>query len=353
MSLSLEKLKPSHRERLARTLLQLRRNLASGVFLKQNLYTVDDSRLAGNTHHYWIRLGLNDDLRSVLDGLVSNELPPNELAWLKTQLKRRVVWRLPREYSSLIKIPFSFGLDQVADERVRRTNLAIGRGLPAVTQYGIFHLEINRLLKLLGDTKHPPVASEISSLLAYHSRNAIAKARKRFPEVWDELRGHYVLDSRGAHFGKKLVEELVDRKLLLAGARFSDIGSGVGTNIIAVNQYSQAHATGIEIHAGLHQMSKIMVRRLTRLGLLEPQRIDFLLGDAMDATVTDLGVYDVIYVYSPIGMLEIDIDSIVDGVKVGAVVIFNRLPIRNIDIVSPLDPVAGLFAFRKISEHAE
>ena len=92
------------------------------------------------------------------------------------------------------------------------------------------------------------------------------------------------------------------------------------------------------------------MRRLVRMGLLDSQRLEFVLGDAIDSQVANLGQYDIFYVYSPIGLWEIDIDVIVDSAKVGAVVVCNRLPIRNREIVTSLDNVAGLYAFRKIAD---
>ncbi len=90
-----------------------------------------------------------------------------------------------------------------------------------------------------------------------------------------------------------------------------------------------------------------------RLGQLDSKRLNFVEGDAFDSQVVDLGQYDIVYVYSPLGKWTIDIDEIVDRAKIGAVVIFNRLPIRNREIVEPLKNVAGLFAFRKIANQKE
>lgn len=346
----MENVQQSHRKQIAQVLLQLRGNLADGTFLQENLYTLDESRFAGNTHHYWIRLGLDPDSRRTLLESLSDSLPEHLVQWLMSQLERKILRRLPREYSTLVKIPFSFELSKVADERIERTAWAIRYGLPATTPYAIFHLEINRLLRYIGNGRHPPSESEFDPLFARYCKNAVAKARIQFPEVWDELCGHYVLDSRGTHFAKSLVTDLKNRELLTAASKFVDVGSGVGTNVFAVNHYSDAHATGIERHPGLWRMSKVMMRRLHRMELLDPDRLDFVLGDAFDSRAANLEQYDVLYVYSPIGMWEIDIDLIVDCAKVGAVVIFNRLPIRNREIVQPLQNVAGLYAFRKIAE---
>jgi SAM-dependent methyltransferase len=270
--------------------------------------------------------------------------------WLTTELNRKILRRLPREYSTLIKIPFSVELGHVAEARAERTAWTIKHRLPAAIPYAIFHLEINRLLTTVGLSPPPPSESEFEVLLTHYGRNAVAKARIRYPEVWDELRGHYVLDSRGWQFAKRLVSELKSRNLLSASSRFVDVGSGVGTNVFAVNHYSEAHATGIERHPGLLRMSNVIQRRIGRLGLVDSQRLDWVLGDAFDADVTDLGQFDVYYVYSPLGMWEIDIDTVVDHAKVGAVIIFNQFPIRNRELVQPLKKVAGLYTFRKIAQ---
>lgn len=333
---------------VSQALIRLRGNLANGDYLRENVYTVDESRLAGNTHHYWIRLGLSSETGRILDEFIPRELPEPTANWLKSQLERKILRRLPREYSTLIKIPFSVSLADVAGERTSRTELAITQGLPKVTPYVIFHLEINRLLKAIGADCPVPTNSEVEALLSRSCRTTIAKARERYPETWDQQRGHYVLDSRGAHFAKELVTELVGRNLLFSSSRFVDIGSGIGTNVFAVSRYSCAQATGVELHPGLVRMSKVLMRRLVRLGLLERPRIDFRTGDAFDLRVIELKKFDVVYAYSPIGMWEIDIDQVVDRAKVGATIIFNRLPQRTLRFVEILDQIGGLFAFRKI-----
>ena len=348
----LQNLQPSHREQIANALFQLRGDLADGLFLRESLYTCDESRFAGNTHHYWIRLGLDPNPQKFLRGVVSEALPNPLAQWLTSHLDRKIIQRLPREYSTLVKIPFSVELGRVADERTEQTERAIAHGLPAMTPYAIFHLEINRLLRAIGSANRPVTASEFGPLFANYNKNAIVKARNRFPEVWDELRGHYVLDSRGTHFAKSLVTELSDRRLMTSSSKFVDVGSGIGTNVLAANYYSHAHATGIERHPGLVQISNAMMRRLDRLGLLDSQRLELVLGDAFDSQVANLGQYDIFYVYSPLGMWEIDIDMIVDSAQVGAVIVCNRLPIRNREIVTSLENVAGLYAFRKIAEMA-
>ena len=73
-------------------------------------------------------------------------------------------------------------------------------------------------------------------------------------------------------------------------------------------------------------------------------------GDALDSQVANLGLYDVFYLYSALGKWEIDVDLIVDSAKIGAVVVCNRLPIRNREIIKSLANVAGLYAFRKIAQ---
>ncbi len=348
----IENLLGVHRDLIAQALLRLRRDLADGTFLRQQLYTLDDSRFAGNTHHYWIRLGLDSASQTWLQDLESRKLPDRLVQWLKSQLNRKILLRLPQEYSTLVKVPFSVEIDSVADERDERIAWAIKHRLPATTPYSIFHSEINRLLKYIGHEIQPPNESEFDSLFAHYGNNAIAKSRNRFPEVWDELRGHYILDSRGSLFAKSLVTELKDRKLLLSSSKFVDIGSGIGTNVFAVNHYSKAHATGIEKHPGIMRMSHVLKRRLLRVRRLDATRLDFVLGDAFDSRAANLGQYDVFYVYSPIGKWVIDIDMIVDRAKVGSVMVLNRLPIRNRDMIEPLNNVAGLYAFRKVREKA-
>jgi len=342
-------LKETHRDQAVSALLRLRGELADGNFLRNHFYTVDHSKFAGNTHHYWIRWGLNTQPLGVFDDLLPNTIPIQLSQWLKSELDRKVVRRLPDEYSTLIKIPFSVELGNVSDEIAERTARTVKQRLPAITPYAIFHLEINRLLGRLRADKPPPTDAEFDAMLTHCCRIAIAKARRRFPEVWDELRGHYVLDSRGIRFATRLARELKKRNLLSATTRFVDVGSGIGTNVFAINLFSAAHATGIEIHPGLINISKLVKHRLLRAGRLDLERLDFVLGDAFDSEVVDLGQFDLFYVYSPMGKSEIDIDQVVDRAKPGAVILFNRLPIRNRDQIEPLENVAGLYAFRKIS----
>ncbi len=349
MNDAFEKLQP-YGDKLAEVLLQLRGDLADGNFLRTHFYSVDESCLAGNTHHYWLRLGLTPDANRVFDSFAS-ALPRPAAQWLKSELDRKILGRMFSEYSTLIKIPFSVEIGRVGGERAREIALCIKQRLPAVLPYAIFHLEINRLLRSLGVTVKPPNELEFDMLLAHHCQNSIDKARLCYPEVWDEERGHYVLDSRGAQFGKKLVTELKARNLLVDATKFVDVGSGNGVNVFFVNQYSAAHATGIEQHAGLAAISKVLERRLLRLGQLNANRIEFIGGDAFDASKVDLAQYDIFYIYSPLGESEIDIDQVVDGAKPGAVIIFNRLPIRNREIVRRLKNIAGLFAFQKIVEN--
>ena len=347
----LENLSQLHREQIAQYLFRLRGELANGAFLRQSIYTVDESRLAGNTHHYWVRLGLDPNPAKVFQDDLPDALPDHLGQWLNGKLDRKIIQRLPREYSTLIKIPFSVPLSEISDERDKQIKSAIAHGLPSTIPYAIFHLEINRLLRNLGMDRRPPTEIEFETLLARYSKTAIAKARTRFPEVWDELRGHYVLDSRGTRFAKSLVTELQERNLLHSTSKFVDVGSGVGTNVFAVNHYSDALAVGIERHTGLHQIARVVMRRLQRLGRLDSKRTNLVQGDAFDRA-TNLEQYDILYVYSPIGMWEIDIDMVVDRAKIGAVMIFNRLPIRNRGHIEPLANVAGLYAFRKVTQAA-
>ena len=347
---SIEMLAPALRQQIGAALLQLRSNLAEGSYLRETLYTVDESRLAGNTHHYWIRLGLHHDPRRRLLALDEPAIPVGCWNWLNSELDRKIIQRLPSEYSTLIKIPFSIDLGSVGDERAKRIARTIQHKLPAAMPQAIFHHEINRLLIRFGVRKQPPSEHEVDMLLAHYGRMAVAKARTRFPEVWDELRGHYVLDSRGARFAKRLVDALKHRNLLTSETKFVDVGSGVGTHVFAVNVYSDAHASGIEIHPGIMKIASVTGRRLTRLGLSDSKRLDFVQSDAFDSTSADLAQYDVLYVYSPLGKWELDIDNVVDCAKLGAVIIFNRYPIRNRENVEPLEKVAGLYAFRKLAD---
>ena len=58
------------RELLAQFLLGLRCDLADGDFLKEHFFTVDESKFAGNTHHYWLRFGLTADPRLAVEKMI-------------------------------------------------------------------------------------------------------------------------------------------------------------------------------------------------------------------------------------------------------------------------------------------
>ena len=343
-----EELMP-YRQALAKNLLELRANFANGHFLRKHFYNVDESRLAGNTHHYWLRLGLAPDAILVIESMVCF-LPDHLAGWLTSELKRKLLRRMFPQYSTLIKIPFSVEIGKVGEERTKEVNRCIEQRLPAALPYAIFFQEIGRLLRALGVSNPPPSEAEFDVLLGHYSQNAIDKARLQFPEVWDEERGNYVLDSRGSQFAKQLVLDLESQNLLAADSKFIDVGSGSGVNVFFVNQYSDAHATGAELHAGLISISKVIKRRLNRMGQLDSGRLELIHADVFDSGAVNLALFDVVYVYSPLGEAAIDIDQVVDGIKPGAVVIFNRMPSRNRTSVERLKNVAGLYAFRKLSK---
>lgn len=340
-------LSPSDRNLLEPFLHKLRSDLANGDFLNKQFFTVDESKLAGNTHHYWLRLGLTSDPQVAIERLIPSGITPSVTTWLGNQLERKIVRRLPPEYSTVIKIPFSVSIGEVAAEREKQIAWTITNRIPTVIPYVIYFHEINRILRVLEIQRQPPTDAEIGALLIDYSYRSIAKGRKQHREVWDEENGHLVLDSRGAQFAEKVIDELKAKNLLNDSSKFADIGSGVGTKIFAVNQFSGAHATGIELHQGIMKLARVTQRRLTRIGILDPARLHQILGDALDGDVVDLAEYDVIYVYSSLGKWEIDIDEVVDRAKSGAVILFNQLPLRNLQTVERLERIEGLSVFRK------
>jgi SAM-dependent methyltransferase len=325
---------PEQRDAIGLCLGKLRTNLANGKFLRDKFYTDDRSKLAGNTHHYWLRLGVDPDSGSTFKDFLPKDMPEPIASCLEGELKRKIFNRLPKEYSTLIKIPFSVPIEEVGDERSKTIKQTIERRLATVTPYAIFYHQINRILKSLGVEKSPPSESEIDLLLTRYSKCSIAKARQLFPEVWDEVRGYYVLDSRGAPFAKRLVKELESRNLLSGTTKFVDLGSGVGTNLFAVNFYSNIHATGIELHPEIFKLSEIANRRLAKIGILDAKRIKLQHGNAFDSKVVNIADFDVIYVYSSLGKSEIDIDEVFDRAGPNAVIIFNQLPTGNLEDIS-------------------
>jgi SAM-dependent methyltransferase len=329
----------------AESLLTLRRNLANSAFLQQQIYTRDESKFAGSTYAYWIRLHRQHDSPDQL-ALFPAETPSQVRVELTRELRRKIFDRMPEVFSDLVKlssrVPAEDSVRECLDERDRRL-----RQMPGSLPYAIYFCQLNRLIRRFDrQLDLTPNAEEADALLDHVSRQALKRARSRFPELWDEVQGHYVLDSRGAAFAKALAMALNERGYLAPGTRFVDVGSGTGTMVAAVGQYTEAHATGIERHEGVVRLAKAMVRRLRRKGCLPDWQIEFVTADVFGPHGLNLAEYDVLYVYSPIGRWEIDIDEVIARMRTGALLATSNRPRRNAAAVEELPPVAGLPCFR-------
>ena len=280
---------------------------------------------------------------------------------------------MPPIYSSLIKLSSKIPPENSVRECLAQSAQRIAEELPVCARYAICFSQLNRLIRACDRARVlPPNDEEFAALFDHLSRHTLKQARTRFPELWDEVQGHYVLDSRGAVFATALVTGLRDRGYLHHGSRFVDVGSGTGTMVAAVQRYSAAHATGIEKHAGVMRLAKSMLRRLQRAqGLTQTSRandevqnksvnpnssdanrpwhrqIELVVGDCFESTRLDLSRYDVLYVYSPLRKWEIDVDRIIDRMQIGAILATSKSPRRNRRFVERLDPVAELSCFRK------
>lgn len=334
---------------LCEALLDLRRKLADEAFLRHYWYTEDQSRFVGSTYSYGIRLRLIVEPVTSVQHLWVN-LPSNAAGMLRTLIEKQIVPKLPPEYVSLVNAPTNTPPDVSGTVCRRLAEDAIRDRLPGFLPYGRFYGEINRLIGLHQcSVETLPTEQEFFALFSHLNRNMMRKARGRHPEVWDEKQGHFVLDSRGPVFARSFANELLHAGWLEPKQRFLDLGSGIGTMLAAVNRYTQAHATGVEIHAGIARLSQAFIRQLARGRFLTQPRIETRVGDALDPTTIDLSDYDVIYVYSPIGKWQIPIGLVVDRMKKNGILITNGLPDECLCRVEQLKFIDQLSVYRKLS----
>ena len=135
--------------------------------------------------------------------------------------------------------------------------------------------------------------------------------------------------------------------MLANGDRFLDVGSGTGTMLAAMACFTNVAVTGVERHAGVMRQARVMLRRFGRYQPMSDVRL--ITGNCWDQSVVDLSAYDVIHLYSPLGHDEIDVDSLIDRMRSGAILATSSMPHRNGHKVQPLPPVAGLPCLRKIA----
>ena len=332
---------------VAENLLTFRRNLADSDFLQRFFFSQDESRFVDSTYNYWIRLRREDEVREKLD-VFATAIPRDVREELSLRVRRQIVDRLPDEYSSLVKLsPKTDPADSVRNclaEREQRLKYE----LPSCIPYAVYYCEINRLIKRFdAGMDIRPTTEEFDVLFDRLSMRALRKARRRFPNLWDETKGHLVLDSRGARFAKALATGLRKRGYLLKASQFVDLGSGTGTMVAAVNRYTEANATGIERHNGVMCVARSMIRRLVRKQCISSDRIKLMLGDFLRLQSVDLARYDVLHVYSPIGKWEINVDDVIDRMRTGAILAVSNRPDRHNHSVEQLEPVAGIGCLQK------
>ncbi len=328
-------------------LLTLRRNLADSDYLQTYFYTRDESKFVDGTYVYWIRLHCDHSRREsdILPAAVTGDLRCD----LVDQLKCRVFQRVPAVFSELVKLSASVKPESSIRECLAERELRIKQRLPTCIPYATCFSEINRLIRQLDvESDLRPSAEEIDALLEDLSQNALRRARARFPDTWDEVKGHYVLDSRGANFAKTFSLELKRRGFFRAGTRFIDLGSGTGTMVAAVNLYTDAHVTGVERHAGLMRLAEAMLHRLNRKCCNDLHRVDLITGNFLQPGTIDWSRFDVLYVYSPIGRWEIGIDAVIKRMHPGAILAMSNRPQSTANLVEEIAPVAGLTCFRRL-----
>ena len=331
----------------ANALLALRRGLACAPFLREYLYTQDDSRFLGSIYKYGTRLSVSANPSALLNRICDG-LSESARQLLCDWVERLLLPTLPGEFVTVVDVPPSVSPEDAGDESRTRAEQAIAHELPASIPYARYYWELTRAARRCDPAcSASPTNEEFSALFGHGNRQSVSKARARFPALWDEQRGHYVLDTRGTRFATAFTGELRNRGLLHPGTRFLDLGSGVGTMVAAVHYFSDAHATGVEQHRGLTQLARVLLRRLSRLRPLDPQRIALKTGNAFHPEVIDLSRFDLCYVYSPIGSWELSADAVLDRLRVGAVLVANRRPRRHFDRVERLADVEGTGVYRK------
>ena len=333
----------------AQALLNFRLQLARSDFLQRFIYTENGSRFLGSTHKYGVRLGVNVQVRELIDHLCANTCETTS-SCLQTFLSRSFLPSLPSEFLTAVDVPMSVPAEHAGDQSRSLASQAIARELPASLPYANYFWELTRQATR-SDPSYTVAArtEEFSAFLGHCHRNTMAKARARYPALWNETAGHYVIDSRGTAFAAECVQQLRARRLLQPGTRFLDLGSGIGTMVAAVHYHSSAHATGVEQHRGLTQLAQHLLRKLSKLRPLDPTRATLKTGDAFHPEVIDLSRYDVCYVYSPLGIDMITADAVLERLRVGAVLVANRRPRRFLDRTEQLPEIAGVGAYRKLA----
>lgn len=331
---------------LLRTVQHVRQNLANPQFLLDHVYSSDQSQFAGSSHKLLVRAAMPEDL-DVLDALRTQlSLPAPGYPWLNSVLERYAE-RLPGEIRTLVEAPASTSPEDCLALLQGLGQEALASSLLAHTHYAWLHAKLGQGLP--PDLRRYAESSAWvgDGLLTNYHAISVAKARRSWPEIWDTAAGDLIFDSRGVAFARTMIGELSARGHLTSGTRLLDIGSGIGTVPLAAARWSTAQALGIEIHPGLAGLASSIRRRLARQGVAQADRVTLHQGDFRRLPHLTASA-DVIYVYSPLGASEINIDQVVSGMKVGGLLITERLPHQQLSRVSFEPKLASLFAMRRI-----
>ena len=334
-------------DRFQEEVIQLRRHLADDRFLTQQLYTRDSSRFDGSTYRYLVRIELPRDESQLVGRLYNQFCAESRRRIERTRILERFVQRLPREVLTRVEIPSTTASEDSVSQCLARAAVARRFSLTACTPYAWIYAMLSRLVCEHGTAVPPAGDLELEGLLSNYHRFHFQRGRLRCPETWDMARRYYVFDSRGVPFAFELTRGLVERGLLHAGSKFLDIGSGIGTMTIAAALGSPASAAGIEVHPQLARQARSMLRRLSRNNAWLDRRVQLLEGDFRYSSELQLHRFDVIYVYSPLGSCEIELDPIVEHMRCGAHLISERLPVERLDSVHLEPKLCDLFVLRR------
>ena len=326
-------------------LVPLRHQFANREFLLEHIYSQDCSRFDGSTYRYIVRVGLPKDRMHVMDALLDQISTPNQRELLRTKLIEPAVRLLPDEVLTVVDVPSSTPPEDSVEECLRKAEIAIVYSLWAYMPYASIFALINRFLRASGFDASLADPLELLALLCSYHRRTVSKAREQSPEVWDTAQSHYVLDSRGVQFATELTKELTARKIFTSDTTFLDVGSGIGTMAFATALASDTQVAGVEIHAQLFQLSRSILAKLSKHAPRLRQQIELILGDVAEL---DISRYDVLYVYSPLGKCEIELGPIVRRMRTGSIIISERLPTQELDLVQFEPKVFGLFVLRRI-----
>lgn len=329
------------------SLALLRHNLADDAFLLQHVYTRENSKFLGGTTRYLVSVGLPEDRRVIearLLSQLSRDLQADSgVSWMIAHYVRQ----LPAEIATRVELPHDVPAENSVQACLELGRSAIADSLRAKTPYAWVYSSISRLASRRGQATLSADECESVGLLENYHDWGVRQARLRFPEVWDMARGHFIFDSRGVPFARELIRQLKHRGLLSNSQRFLDVGSGIGSMAACVALWSDARAFGIELHAGLSRLAGALVRRMISKGVLDPQRIELCHGNVLLQSDIDIGQFDVLYLYSPLGCQELELDPIVARMRPGTLIVSAHLPRKNLELISLEPRLINLFVMRR------